>query len=114
MTRSDLPLLAPECSEENRYQHLTELLTEMRRKAPEIAFLIRTDGENALSGELETVYAAEELPADCLLFTLRKENRNHDEALTELSEVVPVMIEWQSEEVPKGSKIKSYVLNPEN
>ncbi|MBD5143486.1 MAG: hypothetical protein HDT22_07755 [Ruminococcus sp.] len=112
--RSDLDNLEAVCGDTDRYQALTDLLVAMRTNAPEISIFIRIDGDNALFGDLETMYAAEYLPADCLLVTMNAENRNDVETLKSLSTTVPIIIEWQGEEAPKTPKLESYVLNPES
>ncbi|MDE6776382.1 MAG: hypothetical protein K2O52_03405 [Oscillospiraceae bacterium] len=112
--RSDLDNLDAICGDTDRYQALTDLLVAMRTNAPEISIFVRIDGDNALFGDLETMYAAEYLPADCLLVTMNAENKNDVETLKSLSTTVPIIIEWQGEEAPKTPKLESYVLNPES
>ncbi len=110
--RSDLPLLDSRCSEANREQYLTALLTAMRAKAPESSFFVRISGSEALKGNTETLSAAEAFPADCLLVTVSPEEQNQAAQLKEISNSVPVILEWQDSEIPKN--MKSYFLNPEN
>lgn len=112
--RSELENLESICGDSDRYQALTDLLTAMRASAPEISIFVRIDGDNALFGDLETMYAAEYLPADCLLVTMNTENKSNVEKLKSLSTTVPIIIEWQGAEVPKTPKLESYILNPES
>ena len=111
--RMDLLELDEICSDENRYEELTALLKAMRTKAPEMAFFVRIHGDDALVGDLETVRAAEQLPADCLLITMNEDSWKEYEQLLDISKAVPAVAEWEGEKIP-GAKIKSYVLNPEN
>ncbi|MBR1528246.1 MAG: hypothetical protein IJ642_02950 [Oscillospiraceae bacterium] len=111
--RTELASLAPECGEADRWQYLTELLTAMRASAAESSFFVRLDGSRILSGDTETLQAAESFPADCLLVTVSPENQQEIENLKNISSSVPVIPEWQGEEIPKELKLKTYVLNPE-
>ena len=104
--RTELDSLDPKCSESERFQYLTELLTEMRTKAPETAFFIRLDTDDT-----ETLSAAESLPADCLLVPVNEQNLS---SYSEISNSVPVIPEWQGDEIPKNAKLKNYVLHPQN
>ena len=65
--RTELSGLDPRCSEPERWQYLTELLTAMRAKASETAFFVRIDGNDTLLGNTEALSAAEHFPADCLI-----------------------------------------------
>lgn len=112
--RSDLENLEPICSDSERYQALTDLLTVMRASASETAFFVKINGDDALFGDLESMYAAEALPVDCLLVTMDAETSENVEQLLDLSTTVPVMIAWQGDDVPKKLKLKSYILEPEN
>ncbi|MDE6005153.1 MAG: hypothetical protein K2G88_07175 [Oscillospiraceae bacterium] len=112
--RSELDNLEPVCGNTERYQALTELLVSMRASAPETAIFVRINGDDALFGDLETMYAAEYLPADCLLVTMHTGNKKDVEKLKSLSTTVPIIIEWQGEEAPQSPKLESYILNPEN
>ena len=111
--RTELSALAPECGEPERYQYLTDLLTAMRAKAPESSFFVRIHGDAVLNGDTETLMAAEAFPADCLLVTADTESQKNIEKLKEISNSVPVILEWQGEEIPENLKLRSYVLNPE-
>ena len=104
--RTELDALDPKCSEPERFQYLTALLTEMRSKAPETAFFVRLDADDT-----ETLSAAESFPADCLLVPVTEQNMN---SYSEISNSVPVIPEWQDDEIPKKLKIKNYVLHPQN
>jgi len=111
--RTELDSLAPECAETDRYRYLTDLLTAMRAKAAESSFFVRINGSSTLDGDTETLMAAEALPADCLLVTVSPENQENIQKLKEISSSVPVIPEWQGDEIPKELKLKTYVLNPE-
>lgn len=104
--RTELDLLDPKCSESERFQYLTELLTEMRSKAPETAFFVRL-----ATDDIEALSAAEAFPADCLLVPVDEQNVN---SYSEISNAVPVLPEWQDDAIPKKSKLKNYVLHPQN
>ncbi|MDE6729265.1 MAG: hypothetical protein K2J71_00615 [Oscillospiraceae bacterium] len=114
--RSELENLESVCSDPERWKVLRDLLLAMRKDATELAIFIRMNGNDVLNGSPETLQAAEELPADCLLVTIDetiRKNREQLESIMELSDAVPVMLEWQREEIPKSLKITSYVLDPE-
>lgn len=119
--RSDLEHLDAVCSDPERWEVLRELLLAMRKDAMELAFFIRLDAEEVLSGGVETLRASEEFPADCLLVTIDESIRKDPEQLENvlnLTNSVPVMLEWQGETFPadlkktKNLKITSYVLDP--
>ncbi|MDE5885489.1 MAG: hypothetical protein K2H29_10495 [Oscillospiraceae bacterium] len=113
--RSELENLDPVCSDPDRWKILRDLLLAMRKDATELAMFVRIDGNDVLSGGLESLQAAEELPADCLLVTIDeaiRKDREQLESVMELSDAVPVMLEWRGEEIPKNLKITSYVLDP--
>lgn len=114
--RSELENLEPVCSDPERWKALQDVLTAMRADATELAFFVKINGSDVLFGELESLQAAEALPADCLLVTINEEIRKHSdqlETVSELSNTVPVMLEWNGKEIPKSLKLKSYVLDPE-
>lgn len=114
--RSELENLESVCSNPERWKTLQDVLTAMRADATELAFFIRVRGNDALLGELEALRAAEALPADCLLVTINEEIRKDSdqlETISELSDTLPVMLEWNGKEIPKSLKLKSYVLDPE-
>ncbi len=111
--RTDLPSLDPKCSESDRYQYLTELLTAMREKAPESVFFVRVDGNSVRNGDTEAVSAAESFPADCLLVSGSPDTQEELQNLKEISGSVPVILEYPGDTVPENLKLKSYVLHPQ-
>ncbi|MBE6876727.1 MAG: hypothetical protein E7496_08450 [Ruminococcus sp.] len=111
--RTELPELDPRCSEPERWQYLTDVLTAMRAKASETAFFVRIDGNDTLLGNTESLSAAEAFPADCLLVSGNPETLQDLEQFTEISNSVPVILEYHGSEIPKNLKLKSYILNPQ-
>ena len=104
--RTDLESLDPKCSEPERFQYLTDLLTAMREKAPESSFFIRLESEDT-----ETLSASEAFPADCLLVPVTEQDIA---SYSEISNSIPVIPEWSGDKIPKNIKLKNYVLSPQD
>ena len=111
--RTELSQLDPKCSEPERWQYLAELLTAMRARASETAFFVRIDGTDTLLGNTEALSAAEAFPADCLIVSGKPATLQDVAQLTEISNSVPVILEYPDTEIPKNLKLKSYVLHPQ-
>ena len=107
---NDLSHLDSRCSASDRYTALVEVVEKMQDSAPNLTFYVKIDGEAILDNQTATLSAADHLELDAIFVTMNAETFPEMDALREVSEEHPCILEWHDMGLPEGQE--TYIFDP--